>query len=56
MTTVITVPRDSSLLFRLLIGANPETGAPIITSKSFAKIKSTARCPFLHLSLSIMKA
>lgn len=42
MATVITVPRDSSLQFRLVVGANPETGAPIINSKSFAKIKSTA--------------
>jgi len=42
MATVIAVPRDSSLQFRLVVGSNPETGAPIINSKSFAKIKSTA--------------
>ena len=42
MATVITVPRDSSLQFRLVIGTNPETGAPIINSKTFAKIKSAA--------------
>ena len=42
MATVITVPRDSSLQFRLVVGTNPETGAPIINSKTFAKIKSTA--------------
>ena len=42
MATVITVPRDSSLQFRLVVGTNPSTGAPIINSKSFAKIKSTA--------------
>jgi len=42
MATVITVPRDSSLQFRLVVGTNPETGAPIIQSKTFAKIKSTA--------------
>jgi len=42
MADVITVPRDSSLQFRLVVGTNPETGAPIINSKSFAKIKSTA--------------
>jgi hypothetical protein len=42
MATVITVPRDSSLQLRLVIGTNPSTGAPIINSKSFAKIKSTA--------------
>ena len=42
MATVITVPRDSSLHFRLVVGSNPETGAPIVNSKTFAKIKSTA--------------
>jgi hypothetical protein len=42
MADVITVPRDSSLQFRLVVGTNPGTGAPIINSKSFAKIKSTA--------------
>lgn len=42
MATVITVPRDSSLQFRLVVGTNPETGAPIINSKTFTKIKSAA--------------
>ena len=42
MATVITVPRDSALQFRLVVGTNPETGAPIVNSKTFAKIKSTA--------------
>ena len=42
MATVITVPRDSSLQFRLVVGVNPETGAPIINSKTFTKIKSAA--------------
>ena len=42
MATVITIPRDSSLQFRLLIGVNPVTGAPIIQSKTFNKIKSAA--------------
>jgi len=42
MADVITVPRDSSLQFRLVVGTNPESGAPIINSKSFARIKSTA--------------
>ena len=42
MATVITVPRDSSLQFRLVVGTNPDTGAPIINSKSFGNIKSTA--------------
>jgi len=42
MATVITVPRDSALQFRLVVGSNPETGAPIVNSKTFNKIKSTA--------------
>jgi len=33
MATVITVPRDSALQFRLVVGTNPTTGAPIINSK-----------------------
>jgi len=42
MAVVVTVPRDSSLQFRLEVGTNPETGAPIVSSKTFNKIKSTA--------------
>ena len=42
MAVVVTVPRDSSLQFRLVVGTNPETGAPIINSKTFTKIKSAA--------------
>ena len=42
MATVVTVPRDSSLQFRLVVGTNPISGAPIINSKSFANIKSAA--------------
>ena len=42
MAVVVTVPRDSALQFRLVVGTNPETGAPIINSKTFAKIKSAA--------------
>ena len=42
MAIVVTVPRDSSLQFRLVVGTNPLTGAPIIQSKTFNKIKSTA--------------
>jgi len=42
MATVITVPRDSALQFRLVVGTNPDTGAPIVNSKTFTKIKSTA--------------
>jgi len=39
---VIVVPRDSSLQLRLVAGTNPLTGAPIIDSKTFSEIKSTA--------------
>jgi len=42
MAIVVTVPRDSALQLRLVIGTNPSTGAPIINSKTFNKIKSTA--------------
>ena len=42
MADVITVPRDSSLQFRLVVGTNPDTGAPIVNSKTFANIKSAA--------------
>ena len=42
MATVITVPRDSSLQFRLVVGTDPDTGAPIVNSKTFANIKSAA--------------
>ena len=42
MADVITVPRDSSLQLRLIVGTNPETGAPIINSKIFGKIKAAA--------------
>ena len=42
MADVITVPRDSSLQFRLVVGTNPESGAPIINSKTFGNIKSAA--------------
>jgi len=39
---VIVVPRDSSLQLRLVTGTNPLTGAPIIDSKTFNEVKSTA--------------
>ena len=39
---VIVVPRDSSLQLRLITGTNPLTGAPIIESKSFTKVKAAA--------------
>jgi len=42
MAVVVTVPRDSSLQLRLVVGSNPETGAPIVNSKTFTKVKSSA--------------
>jgi len=42
MAVVVTVPRDSALQLRLVVGINPDTGAPIINSKTFNKIKSAA--------------
>jgi len=42
MADVITVPRDSSLQFRLIVGTNPNTGAPVISTKTFGNIKSAA--------------
>jgi len=42
MADVVTVPRDSSLQLRLVIGTNPDTGAPIIQSKTFGNIKAAA--------------
>ncbi len=42
MATVVVIPRDSTLQFRLVTGTNPETGAPIIESKTFNKVKSAA--------------
>jgi len=42
MATVITVPRDSALQLRLVVGTNPDTGAPIINNKTFNKVKSAA--------------
>ena len=41
MAIVIAVPRDSALQFRLVVGTNPVTGAPIINSKTFNKVKSS---------------
>ena len=42
MAVVVVVPRDSSLQLRMVTGTNPETGAPIIESKTFNKVKSGA--------------
>jgi len=42
MAVVVVVPRDSALQFRLVTGTNPDTGAPVIESKTFNKIKASA--------------
>lgn len=42
MATVITVPRDSTLKLRLVTGTDPVTGAPIIKTKTFNKVKAAA--------------
>lgn len=42
MATVVVVPQDSALQLRMVTGTNPDTGAPIIESKTFNKIKSSA--------------
>jgi hypothetical protein len=42
MATVVTVPRDSAFQLRLVVGTNPDTGAPIVQSKTISNIKSTA--------------
>ena len=42
MAEVIIVPRDSSFQLRLVTGVNPETGAPVIESKTFGKVKSVS--------------
>lgn len=39
---VLVVPYDSVLQFRLVAGINPESGKPIISSKSFNRVKHTA--------------
>jgi len=42
MAIVITVPRDSSLQLRMVTGTDPVTGAPIVESKTFNKVKASA--------------
>ena len=42
MAVVVVVPRDSSLQLRLVTGTNPDTGAPIVESKTYNKVKSSA--------------
>ena len=39
---VLVIPRDSVLQLRLIAGINPETGKPIIRSKSFNQVKHAA--------------
>ena len=42
MAIVMTVPGESKLTFKFVIGTNPTTGAPILKSKTFSKIQSIA--------------
>lgn len=39
---VLVVPYDSVLQLRLVTGTDPESGNPIIKTKSFNKVKETA--------------
>jgi hypothetical protein len=39
---VVVVPYESVLQLRLVTGTDPESGAPIISTKSFNKVKDTA--------------
>lgn len=39
---VVVVPYDSVLQLRLVTGTNPESGNPIIKTKSFNKVKESA--------------
>lgn len=39
---VLVIPYDSTLQIRLVAGINPESGKPIIRSKSFNRVKNTA--------------
>ena len=42
MADVISIPQDSKLQLRFVVGTNPTTGAPIIKTKTFSKVKSSA--------------
>ena len=42
MAAVISVPQDSKLKLRLVVGTDPSTGAPVIKTKTFSKVKSSA--------------
>ena len=39
---VVVIPYDSVLQLKLVIGTNPESGKPIIRTKSFNKVKEIA--------------
>ena len=39
---VVVVPLDTVLQLRLVTGTNPETGKPIIRTKSFSRVKDSA--------------
>ena len=38
---VVVVPLDAVLQLRLVTGTNPETGKPIIRTKSFSRVKNS---------------
>ncbi len=40
--SVLVIPYDSTLQIRLVVGINPESGKPIIRSKSFNRVKNTS--------------
>ena len=42
MAVVLVVPQDSKLQLRFVVGTNPTTGAPLIKTKTFSKVKSSA--------------
>ena len=42
MAVVLVVPQDSKLQLRLVVGTDPSTGAPLIKTKTFSKVKSSA--------------
>ena len=42
MADVIAIPQDSKLQLRLVVGTDPNSGAPIIKTKTFSKVKSSA--------------
>ena len=42
MADVIVVPQDSKLQLRFVVGTDPNSGAPILKTKTFSKVKSSA--------------